>query len=445
MGDKKLPSMSNKFLIPFRKPKPDSQVPSKDRRQTDPSRRKLPKPIALKRLILRERTVTSPVESFGFVTKSSPRAEKSVDSVVLPESLIKNSPEVSTSTTTGADGRVSLLHSTSNSQDENCDKHSTNSTKEERQMSSQLSDPLYLPPLNIEASGRLPTSAHVFTRQRSITTPVDIFKPSVRNMLDDHSDKARIQATLSKKGLPNSARARRHQRSLTSPVDTFKPSIQSSLVPEGQPGKSSSNGLPNPVLAMRRQRSLTSPVDTSDPNTILVSQTDQQSGQSKGRISFSKRHFLKLKRWQKSFASAGDKCKFHHASASETKEYNNTLVRQMSSSPEGSSTNQNTITPFVEPSLPLLGEPPGESKLDVLLTCDLKLSFRDTSVKDESLSSEENETILKIARAELESQFNEHLEWSPRKLRLSRLWSTSGIHVPPADPTADIFNIQVDM
>ena len=343
MGDKKLPSMPNKFPIPFRKHKPDSQVPSKDRRQTDPSRRKLPKSIALKRLILRERTVTSPVESFGFVTKSSPRAEKSVDSVVLPESLIKNSPEVSTSTTTGADGRVSLFHSTANSQDENCDKHSTNSTKEERQISSQLPDPLCLlgeSPLNIEASGRLPTSAHIFTRQRSITTPVDIFKPSVRNMLDDHSDKAtKIQATLSKKGLPNSARARRHQRSLTSPVDTFKLSIQSSLVPEGQPGKSSSNGLPNPVLAIRhqrsltspvntfkpliqsslvpkgqpgkssrnglpnpvlairRQRSLTSPVDTSDPiaDTILVRQTDQQSGQSKGRISFPKRHFLKLK------------------------------------------------------------------------------------------------------------------------------------------------------
>ena len=120
-------------------------------------------------------------------------------------------------------------------------------------------------------------------------------------------------------------------------------------------------------------------------------------------------------------------------------------MRQMSSSPEGSSTNQNTITPFVEPSPPLLGEPPGESKLDMLFTCDLKLSFCDTSVKEESLSSEENETILEIARAELESQFKEHLEWSPRKLRLSRLWSTSGIHVPPADPTADIFNIQVDM
>ena len=571
--------MSKKFPIPFLKCKPDSQVPSKDRSQTDLSRRKLPK---LKRLILRQRSVTSPVEGFELITKSYARADKNKDSGENPKSLSESYPDVGTvkvtSTTDGVDGRISPLHNTSDSQDESCDKKSLNCTKEGRQLSRQLSIsadqlyPLHESPLTIEADSwcrHLPTSTQALTRQRSITSPVNVFKPSVQSLLEDHSDEDRRRVTITKKGLPNSARARRrlrsltspvdtfkpltqiklegqrdkssltrqrsitspvnvfkpsvqslledhsdearrrvtitkkglpnsararrclrsltspvdtfkpltqssiegqcdkssrselpsarkHQCSLTSPVDTFKPLTQSSL--EGQFQKSSRDGLPNPVLAKRPQRSVTSPVDGFDhfANAIPVRQTNQLPGQSKGNTSFSKKRFLtsaKLKRWQKYVTSAVKKLKSHHVSVSEVKDgESDTHMKQTPNSPQGSSTNENAITLPAEPVPPLLGEHPSrnESELelgDMLFDCDLTLDtgFADllTPIKEESLSSKEDEKILEIARAELESHFNEHLEWSPRKLRLSRLWSTSGIHVPPADPTADIFNIQV--
>jgi len=53
------------------------------------------------------------------------------------------------------------------------------------------------------------------------------------------------------------------------------------------------------------------------------------------------------------------------------------------------------------------------------------------------------QTEHELAIAELDKYYNEHMQWSERKLRSTSMWSTSGIHIPPLDKTSNQFTFEV--
>ena len=62
----------------------------------------------------------------------------------------------------------------------------------------------------------------------------------------------------------------------------------------------------------------------------------------------------------------------------------------------------------------------------------------------ERLESElDPEELKELAAADLQAHFSEHLHWEKRTLRSTSIWSVSGVNVPPLDPTQLQFDYEV--
>lgn len=214
-----------------------------------------------------------------------------------------------------------------------------------------------------------------------------------------------------------------HKRTLSSPIDAFPPSSPSA--------HDTQNSNPTTFYHLPSQPKAKSQLThtLSKSHNDLSPQLHQRTVASSGKVSS-----IHL---PKSLTSACQLFKPRTTKYKLNKKQFKPSARDTSPSPL-LERNETTLEEYCEEQDLQLR---ASNNLGVYITPHLKNSFLDSPSQNESLT--EQEQTEKLAATSLEAHYNEHLQWGHRKLRSTSMWSTSGLVVPPSDPTQLQFECEV--